>query len=37
VRWPGGLVEHFDKLSVDEIHTLTEGSGTAVVPTATKP
>ena len=29
VRWPSGLVEHFDHLSVDKIHTLKEGSGTA--------
>jgi hypothetical protein len=29
VRWPSGLVEHFDNLSVDAFHTLTEGSGTA--------
>jgi hypothetical protein len=30
VRWPSGLVERFDNLSVDAFHTLTEGSGTAV-------
>jgi enediyne biosynthesis protein E4 len=36
VRWPSGLVEHFDNLSIDQIHTLTEGSGTAIVPTAKK-
>lgn len=30
VRWPSGLVEHFDGLPVDAIHTLKEGSGTAV-------
>jgi enediyne biosynthesis protein E4 len=37
VRWPSGFVEHFDNLGVDEIHTLTEGSGTAIVPTAKTP
>ncbi len=30
VRWPSGLVEHFDNLSIDAIHTLKEGSGLAV-------
>ncbi len=30
VRWPSGMVEHFDNLSVDAFHSLTEGSGTAV-------
>ncbi|MHB8501628.1 MAG: CRTAC1 family protein [Candidatus Acidiferrales bacterium] len=33
VRWPSGLVEHFDNLPVDEVHTLTEGSGVAVAVT----
>jgi hypothetical protein len=32
VRWPSGLVEKFDGLTVDAIHTLKEGSGTAVNP-----
>ena len=27
VRWPSGLVERFDNLSLDAIHTLKEGSG----------
>ena len=27
VRWPSGLVERFDGLAVDKIHTLKEGSG----------
>jgi enediyne biosynthesis protein E4 len=27
VRWPSGLVEHFDNLAVDKIHTLKEGTG----------
>jgi len=27
VRWPSALVERFDDLSVDAIHTLTEGTG----------
>src|SRR5258708_6353813 len=31
VRWPSGLIEHFDNLSIDAIHTLKEGSGVAVV------
>ena len=30
VRWPSGLVEQFDNLSVDAFHTLTEGSGATV-------
>jgi enediyne biosynthesis protein E4 len=29
VRWPSGFVERFDDLSVDAIHTLTEGTGKA--------
>jgi len=36
VRWPSGLVEHFDNLSIDAIHTLKEGSGMAVVATQKK-
>src|SRR5437773_1021910 len=28
VRWPSGLVENFQNLAVDSIHTLREGSGT---------
>jgi ASPIC and UnbV/FG-GAP-like repeat len=32
VRWPGGLVEKFDNLSPDSIHTLKEGTTTAAVP-----
>src|SRR5438445_6212877 len=30
VRWPGGLLERFENLPVDSIHTLKEGSGTPV-------
>ena len=30
VRWPSGLLERFDNLAFDSIHTLKEGSGTAV-------
>jgi hypothetical protein len=30
VHWPSGLVEHFDNLSADTIHTLKEGSGKMV-------
>jgi enediyne biosynthesis protein E4 len=32
VRWPSGLVERYDSLPVDAIHTLKEGSGKAVTP-----
>jgi hypothetical protein len=32
VRWPSGLVERFNGISVDSIHTLTEGKGVAVAP-----
>src|SRR5216684_3490643 len=32
VRWPSGLVERFENLAVDSIHTLREGSGTPVTP-----
>ena len=32
VRWPSGLVEKFDNLSVDKIHTIKEGSGAASKP-----
>ena len=28
IRWPSGLMERFDNLSVDSIHVLKEGSGT---------
>jgi hypothetical protein len=27
VRWPSGVVERFENLRVDTIHTLREGSG----------
>ncbi|HTC46423.1 MAG TPA: CRTAC1 family protein [Candidatus Aquilonibacter sp.] len=37
IRWPNGLVEKFTGLAVDQIHTLTEGSGAAVTPEAKKP
>jgi len=37
VRWPSGLVERFNDLSVDAIHTLKEGSGKTAAPTAKKP
>jgi len=30
MRWPGGLTERFDNLSVDQINTAKEGSGIAV-------
>jgi hypothetical protein len=32
VRWPSGLVERFESLPVDAIHSLKEGSGTLVNP-----
>ena len=37
VRWPSGLVEQFDRLPVDAIHTLKEGTGTAIRPAPKKP
>jgi enediyne biosynthesis protein E4 len=37
VRWPSGLVELFNDLSVDAIHTLKEGSGKSAAPTPKKP
>jgi hypothetical protein len=37
VRWPSGLVEQFNGLSVDGIHTLKEGSGEAAAATTKKP
>ncbi len=37
VRWPSGLVENFDHLSVDAIHILKEGSGTALPAAPKKP
>ncbi len=36
VRWPSGLVEHYDNLPLDAIDTLKEGSGTATKPESTK-
>jgi hypothetical protein len=30
IRWPSGLTEKFDRLAVDRIHTLKEGSGAPV-------
>jgi len=36
IRWPSGLVERFDNLRVDTIHTLKEGTGTAVRDAAEK-
>jgi enediyne biosynthesis protein E4 len=37
VRWPSGLLEHFNNLPVDAIHTLNEGSGISVAATPKKP
>jgi hypothetical protein len=36
IRWPSGLVERFQGLAVDSIHTLKEGTGVASNTTATK-
>jgi len=36
IRWPSGLVERFEKLPVDSIQTLKEGTGTAVAAEAKK-
>ena len=36
VRWPCGLVEHFENLSIDAIHALKEGAGTAITATPKK-
>ena len=36
VRWPSGLDEQFKNLVVDQIHTLTEGSGAAIIARSTK-
>jgi hypothetical protein len=37
VRWPSGLLERFDNLTVDAIHSLKEGSGTPVTSSPAKP
>jgi len=37
VRWPSGLVERFENLPADAIHTLKEGSGTPTNPPAARP
>jgi len=36
IRWPSGLTERFENISVDAIHTLKEGSGSQV-PASAKP
>src|SRR5215472_10875506 len=36
IRWPSGLVEQFDSLQPDSIHTLKEGSGVPVNASGTK-
>ena len=36
IRWPSGLAEKFSDLSVDAIHTLKEGTGTAEAPVTKK-
>ena len=30
IRWPSGLTERFENMTVDTIHTLKEGAGSAV-------
>src|SRR5882724_10310488 len=37
IRWPSGLIERFDNLPADAIHSLKEGSGTAIPSQAGKP
>ena len=37
IRWPSGLTERFANLTVDQIHTLREGSGAVVEAEAKKP
>ena len=37
IRWPSGLLERYANLSVDEIHTVKEGSGIPVEAAAKKP
>jgi hypothetical protein len=37
VRWPSGLIERFDDISVDAFHTLTEESGKALSAKQTSP
>jgi hypothetical protein len=37
IRWPSGVTERFDNLPVDSIHTLKEGSGTAMPSQGGKP
>jgi hypothetical protein len=37
LRWPSGLTERFTDIAVDKIHTLKEGTGTAVTATEKKP
>ena len=37
IRWPSGLTERFENLTVDSIHPLKEGSGTAIPSEAKKP
>jgi hypothetical protein len=37
IRWPSGLAERFAELAVDQIHSMKEGSGTAVAVEIKKP
>jgi len=36
IRWPSGLLEKFDNLTVDKIHTFKEGSGISAKPAPQK-
>jgi hypothetical protein len=36
IRWPSGLTERFSNLTMDQIHTLTEGKGTPAEPDSKK-
>ncbi len=36
VRWPSGLLEKFENIAVDKIHSIKEGAGVLATPTATK-
>jgi hypothetical protein len=36
VRWPSGLLEKFDNVAVDKIHTIKEGTGAAAAATTAR-
>jgi hypothetical protein len=37
IRWPSGLIERFEGLGVDSVHTLKEGSGKEIRAMPKKP